>query len=468
MRLGFKFYTGNGKPITLWTPFDQPVGSRMKQWGAIQQAKVSYADFEISECTVDFTNPSDDLIRALMAIVIAEPTPLDMGLPYLSASLWIQDPRFGYTPQPIFYGLILDLAFKDGAVPGATVTMHDFTRLQILERDVQDYQNLTDADIATMLALRLNEAAGTADGKDVVSEVRIDPDALKERRTSSTVGAVRRWQARLLDLSSWDRLKTYARRLGFTISRAVKTNYAGEEYWQIDITPVQGAMERVAGTYRRGDGELISFNPRYSPPGPVMTRNTMSKRFDAVHEIMMLENAKGCVSLNPEGNVVDKGGNVLPLGAIKGPTVLMDKDGKPLTLEEYQQTTGPTFLDNLRNLGAGSTEPLRAYHDRISYRKGVQVPGSVPVAAAQDGSAPVQNVPALQENLADAGSLYWRYTAQLATRLNPFLTTTDYLKIEGYGVWDANWAIRSFSHTLGDNPQSNFDLTFGDPVRVSG
>lgn len=469
MRLGLKFYTGPGKRTMLWTPFDKPPTERQKRWGAIQTAKISYADFEISECTVTFVNPSDDLIRALLAVVIAEPTPLDAGLGYLSASLWVQDPRFGYDPKPIFYGLVLDLAASyDSGSPTVTVTLHDFARLQILQRDVQDYQNLTDSDIASMLALKLNQAAGTDDGKDVISEVRIDAAALKEKRTSSSVGLVRRWQARLLDLNSWEKLVTYAGRLGFTVSRAVKVNFGKEEYWEVSITPVQGAQEKVAGTYTRGGGEIISFTPRYAPPGPVMTKNVMSKRFDAIHEIMMLENAKGCINLNAEGNVVSKSGEVLPLGALHGPVLLVDRDGKQVTLKQYQQTTGPTFLENIRALGAGSDARLREYHDRISYRKGLQVPGTVPGAAQQDGAGNAGGAPAMQENLADAGTLFWRLTADLATRFNPFLTTTDYVGIKGYGVWDANWAIRSFSHTLSENPQSNYSLTYGDPVRVSG
>jgi hypothetical protein len=472
MRIGLRFYTGvkeDGGHTTLWTTITDTDKTRQTmRWGRIASAKLSYADFEITECNVTIANPSDALIRALLAVVVAEPTPLDTGLDYLSASLWVQGPRFGYDPHPIFYGLILDLNYTDGDSPTVSFAIHDFLRLQVLQRDIQDYQNLTDNDIALMLMVQLNRAANTGPG-DVISQVYVDPDAIRERRTSASIGAVRKWKARLLDGTAYDRLKMYAMRLGFKISPATKVNYGGEAYSEIEIVPIQGKYEKVAGTYRRGDGEVLSFSTSYAPPSAVMTRNVMSKRFDAINEIMMLENAKDCVSLDTQGTVIGGSGESLPLGAIQGPIKLTDANNKPISLAQYQTITGPQFARNIAELGFTSAADLRAYNDRISFRKGLHVPGSIPGSVAiQNSSSPVTQIPALQENLSDTGSLFWRITAKLQTRFNPFTTTTDYLSLAGWGVWDGVYAIRTFTHDLSEKPTSTYDLTFGDPTKQSG
>jgi hypothetical protein len=474
MRLGFRYFTGqteNGGFTTLWTTVTNPakdeVNGHMPRWGRIQSAKLSYSDFEITECNVTFANPSDALVRSLLAVVVAEPTPLDQGLDYLSASLWVQDPRFGYDPHPIFFGLILNLAYSDGDNPSLSCTLHDFMRLQVLERDIQDYQNLTDQDVAQMLAVQLNRAANTG-ASDVLSYVKVDPAALQEKRTSTGVGAVRKWQARLLDGTAYDKLQMYASRLGFKISPITKVNSGGEVYSEISIVPTSGQYEKSSGTYRRGDGEVINFSASYDPPSAVLTRNVMAKRFDAINEIMMIERAKDCTTLTAKGMLQSKSGEDLPLGAIQGPIKLEDAQGHPITLAQYRLITGPSFAANIKDLGYVSQRNLQTYNERISYRKGLHVPGSVPGTIIQDGGGSLEPAPVMEENMAQSGSLFWRMTGKLQVRFNPFMTTTDYLDLAGWGVWDGVWAIKSFTHDLGANPTTSFDLTFGDAVRLSG
>lgn len=498
MKVGFKFYSA-GEDRELWTML-KPGTKDLKSWGRIQSAKISYADFEITEATVHIVNPSDELVRAMLAIVIGEPGPMESGLEYLTGSIWVQDTDFGYEPLPLFLGIILKISYSDGAVPSLTITLHDFKRLITLTRDVQDYQNLTDQDVAGMLFLRLQEAIDDGSNR-LLQNIVVDQEAMDSKRTTTSTGAVRQWVARLnvdpalvtqdlrpitelvtvsdsnhrrvqprmTDMTVLQKLRVYAYILGFTISYSVAKDDAGKAFVKLTIKSIAGANELSAGTYTRGDGQVISASFDYDPPGQVMQRNVLSKRFDPANEMWMLENAQQCLSVDKDGIIRSKSGEQLSADAIRGMNVPTDpKTGQPLSQSEYLKRVGGLFKENADLYGSSSKKNLREYHDRIAYRKGLMVPGTTPQSIEQPTDVAGTDMISFQENLAQAGSLYWRITAKLTTRLNPFLTTTDYLTLGGWGVWDGTYAIRTFNHTIAENSTTTFDLTYGDPVRLSG
>lgn len=158
MRVGFRFNKAtreNGKAttkrVTLWSTI--PTGARDKtgaaavegRHGKITNVNLSYADFEITECKVTIQNPSEELVRTLLAVVIIEANPMDQALDLIDGSVWIQDSRIGYETVPVFHGVILNLQMNDGPPESLTVTMHDFRRLSNMMRDSQDYQNIPEA-----------------------------------------------------------------------------------------------------------------------------------------------------------------------------------------------------------------------------------------------------------------------------------------------------------------------------------
>lgn len=464
MRVGFRFYTNTG-PLTLWTTILPGHGAQPSSWGRIVKATVSYADMQISEAKVTFAAPNDRFIRSILAVCVPEATPLDLGLDVLCGSLWVQDVRFGYEPQPLFYGNILSV--EDGFAPGGrtcTVTLHDFRRLINLQRDLQDYQNLTDDSIMQMLAMRLNEVLAQ-DGVQI-GMVSVDQEALARVRRTST-GAIRQYnsrsQGRMLHASELDKMRAAARALGFTfrVDTIRNPRDPDDTYQKFTLLPIGGSLEKAAGTYRYGDGEVISFAPRYTPPSGVLQRDVMNKRFDAVNEILQLENAAACVELDKEGIARGKDGGILARDAITAPTMLTDAEGRPVSLGEYQQTTRPTFIEGLRLLGGDSTADLWKYHDRIALRKGLLAPGSAPSPIQQSGPGGATDYMGFVESSQETGELFWRFTGRLQTRFNPLLTTTDYLEMAGFGVWDGVWGIRSFTHEIGAHSMTNWDLTFG-------
>lgn len=483
MRVGFRFNRVTGAPgketterVTLWSSApgekaDMAGGLHGEsRHGRISNVNLSYADFEISECKVTFMNPSEELVRALLAIVIVEPNPLDQSLDLLDASIWVQDTsRIGYEAVPLFHGIVLSLQMEDGPPEKLTVTLHDFRRLQSMFRDAQDLQNLTDGDIALMLFSQLETSTNDASGAGALSEVRVDPEALAQVQASSSIGSARRYVARLLDASKYEKLVYYAHLLGFKVTASVaRHKTTGEAYTQLTFAPLMGETQLAAGTYRRGDGEVISFNRQYDPPGTVMTRDVNSKRFDPINEVWVLERASQCVEMDDKGIVRYTAGDEPPPGAIRSPLVPTDASGKPITLDEYAKTMRRGATQQLAALGWNSDSNLWGYHDKIAFRKGLLVPGAVPGPLVEQSERNNGEAGVFQENMASAGTLFWRLTGKLQVRFNPLLTTTDYLKLEGWGVWDGTWAIRSISHALTDNPTTTLDVTFGTPVRISG
>lgn len=447
----------------------RPGGSPPASWGRIAKATISYADFEITEAKVTFNQPSDRLTRALLAICVPEATPMDLGLDLLCGSLWVQDVRFGYEPEPIFYGNILSLEESfQGNGSNLSVTLHDFKRLLNLQRDLQDYQNLTDDSIMQMLAMRLNEIL-TQDGVSI-GQVVVDQEKMQQVRQNST-GAIRQYNSRndgrMLNATQLDKLRVAARALGFSFKVQVVKDPKdpSNPYQKFTMTAIGGELGKPAGTYRRGDGEVLSFAPRFTPPSTVLQRNVMNKRFDAVNEILQLENAKACIELDKEGIARGKDGDILARDAITTPTMLTDADGNPVTLKQYQDTTRPTFAEGLQLLGPDSTADLWKYHDRIALRKGLIAPGQTPSPIQQSGPGGARDFIGFVESTQETGELFWRFTGRLQTRFNPLLTTTDYLRLEGFGVWDGAWGIKSFTHDIGESQTTSFDLTFGDAAK---
>lgn len=510
MRVGFRFYRGDSDtPVTLWSTLPGPTKSPTKaldtRHGRIAKVDLTYSDFEVSECKLHFENPSDELIRHLLSIVIAEPNAVENEVEWITGSVWIQDPRFGYDPVPIFHGIILDVQHTfEGAISKATVTMQDVRRIANLARDAQDFQNMTDDQIAGMLSVRMSEAGGEGS----ISRVEIDPWERQRRRTMTTTGAIRRYAARLWKKSSYEKIVYYAFILGFRVTASVG-NDNGKPFTLLQFAPLglEEGMALASGTYARGDGEVISFSPQYDPPGNLMTRNVNARRFDAANEIMWLMMAKNCHELR-DGIVTDKNGDEVKPQDVAGLGVPNDGpggSGAPFQRNFYSQNTvfdaqtgKPTedfaevsrrvesaFADNIRLLGfpafkAGQWPKLLAYHDRIAMRNGIFLPGQTAtpfMAGAQDatqltnspaGSGDMESGGNFNEAEMDSGQLFWRFTANLVVRFNPLLTTTDYLRMEGFGVWDAVWGIRSISHSLGsDDPTTTLSMTFGDPVKSS-
>lgn len=483
MRIGFRFNRVTGAPgketierVTLWSTAPSGKADTSgglhgdSRHGRISNVNLSYADFELTECKVTFMNPSEELVRALLAVVIVEPNPLDQSLDLLDASIWVQDvSRIGYNAVPLFHGLVLSVQMEDGPPEKLTVTLHDVRRLQSLFRDTQDFQNLTDGDIALMLFSQLETSTNDGSGVGALSEVRVDPAALAQVQASSSIGAARRYVARLLDASKYEKLVYYAHLLGFKVTASVARNpTSGEAYTQVTFVPLSGETQLAAGTYRRGDGEVISFTRQYDPPGTVMTRDVNSKRFDPVNEVWVLERATQCVELDEKGVARYSSGEDIPPGAIRSTMVPQDATGRPISLEEYANTMRQGATQQLAALGWDSNADLWGYHDKIAFRKGLLVPGAVPGPKTEQSERDNGETISFQENMASAGTLFWRLTGKLQVRFNPLLTTTDYLKLEGWGVWDGTWGIRSISHSLTDNPTTTLDLTFGTPVRISG
>lgn len=494
MRVGLRFYSA-GEQRELWSTVG--LGGKGEAWGKIQSIKIDYADMEITECTVTFTNPSDDLIRAFLALCVIEPSPLDDTY-YNTASIWVLDPRFGYDPLPIFVGLILKCSVSDRGVKTLSIVMEDFKRLQSLARDIQDYQNLTDQDVAAMLLMRLREAT-TVDGKTPLLDLVVDRDAMSQKRTATSIGSVRQWvaqvevdpklidraptpiapmdgatdpakrrtQPRMIDMTPLQKLRYYANALGFTTREEPAVRPDKTAYVKVTIVPKAGALENPSGTYQRGDGEVLDFSWSYDPPGQVMQRNVMSKRFDPVNEMWMLEHAKSCIKMNLDGTITDKEGNALPPGAIRNPIVPTDANSKPLSLDEYRSTMSPFIKSMADDFGAGSKKTLREYHDKIAYRKGMNVPGTTPQTLTEPSSG-TKDIASFNEDMSQQGTLFWRITAKLTVRFNPLLTSTDSLKLTGWGVLDGVYSIQSFTHNLSEQASTSFSLTYGDPVRLSG
>ena len=290
MRVGFRFSKGgykNGQPIsqkvTMWTTVpgtslvgDAPIEGRH---GKITQVTMSYADFEITECKITIQSPSEELVRQMLAVVVIEANPLDQALDLLDASVWIQDLRYAATPSPIFHGVILSLQMNDGPPDTLSITLLDFRRLQSLSKDVQDMQNLTDGDIALLLHSQLSLAINAAGDKgNALISVVVDREALAQKQQLTSVGAVRRYVARLTDATKYEKLCYYAYMLGFKVTASVDKDATGEAFTKILFVPIDGDTQLAAGTYRKGDGEVISFSRQYDPPGGVLSRDVMNKR----------------------------------------------------------------------------------------------------------------------------------------------------------------------------------------------
>ena len=62
--------------------------------------RIAYADFEITECKVTIHDPSEELVRQLLAMVIIKANLLDQALDLLDGSVWVQDQRFAPTLVP--------------------------------------------------------------------------------------------------------------------------------------------------------------------------------------------------------------------------------------------------------------------------------------------------------------------------------------------------------------------------------
>ena len=291
MRVGFRFSKGgykNGQPtsqkVTMWTTVpgtsligDAPLEGRH---GKITQVTMSYADFEITECKITIQSPSEELVRQMLAVVVIEANPLDQALDLLDASVWIQDLRYARTPTPIFHGVILSLQMNDGPPDTLSITLLDFRRLQSIIRDVQDMQNLTDTDIAGLLMSQLSTAINaTGDKGNALVKVEVDREALAAKQQLSSTGAVRRYMARLSDASKYEKLCYYAFMLGFKVTASVaKDDANGEAFTKLSFVPIDGETQLAAGTYRKGDGEVISFSRQYDPPGGVLSRDVNNKR----------------------------------------------------------------------------------------------------------------------------------------------------------------------------------------------
>lgn len=499
MRVGFRFYSA-GQFRELWTTLGK--GQKGENWGKIQSVKIEYADFEVTECTVTFTNPSDELIRGLLALCVVEPQVFD-EVTYNTGSVWVMDSQFGYDPIPVFIGLILKMNYSDQGMPSASVTMHDFKHLMSQYRDVTDYQNLTDQDIASMLARQLTIGTQDAEGNALIKDVIVDRDEQQARRAVSAVASVRQWSAavnvdpaalkgfdpsqipnnnpqdgaqhggkprtnpRFVDSTPLQKLVHYAYILGFSVSLAPAKREDGSAYVRATIYPIGGAEDRVAGTYSRGDGQVISFNWDYDPPGLVLQRNIMNKKFDAVNEVWMLQNGLSCIQMDKNGNVLSKSGDELAPGSIRAANQITDQQGNVISPQQYKEMVGPLIKKMADEYGAKSKRKLREYHDQIANRKGLNVPNTTPQTVAAPSSSSDGTAGNFLENMADSGSLFWRMTAKLTVRFNPFITSADSLMLSGWGVFDGPYGIRNFSHTISENPTTSFSLVFGDPVKMS-
>lgn len=471
MKVGFKFHDGT-KQVTLWTT---PGKQGLQRDAPITSVRLSFADTEISECQIQFENPSERFMRAMLAKVIAEPTPLDQEVSLLKCSLWVQHPRFGYEPVLLFVGLALDMGGKMGAPNTMSLTLHDFSRLQNIERDLQDYQNLTDGEIAISLMQRFSEAV-----PGVIREVVVDQQALMEYRTNASYGAVRRWNASLVDpkgyLSAMDKLRAYASVLGMRLSvkhivedGTEKTVLSIAPRGQANSTGIEPAADKA---YVRGDGEVMDFSWQYSAPGAVMTRNVNDRRFDPYLEAWRLERAKCGTKIDKDGLIKTNDGRVLSSFEIVSQRSITDSNGKPLTTTEVAQISEPMFRDNVIKLGWNSQQPLREYQKQIAGRTSIFNPSGTagPNASTTQSSNGVDPTASftVMENQLGQGTLYWRFTGKLTVLMNPFITTTDYLQLQGFGLFDGVWGIRSITHDISNSmPKTMFDLTFGDPVRLS-
>ncbi|WP_155300528.1 hypothetical protein [Deinococcus kurensis] len=470
MKLGFQFHR-EGQQVTLWTVIPDKPGGRVMgtEHGGLSQVSLSYSDSEITECRLTFQNPSENFVRQMLSIIIAEATALDQVLDFMTGTLWVQDTRVGYEPVPLFSGVILNLSCQDGPPDTCTVILHDFWRLANAGRDIQDYQNLVDADIAGMLGQRLSALTGD-DGQAAVTQVIIDREAVQSRTAAASAAPVRRFSARLFSATAYEKVVKVCAALGFRVTsypHPTKKMPDGRPVTMLSITPWQGNIERPAGTYRRGDGEVISFQRQYDPPGQVMQRNIMSRKFDPVMEVLMAENALNCTTMDKDGNLRDAAGELLSPLRIESAAVLRDPNtNKPLDKESYKEWVRKTFQTNTTALGWNSKKGLMAYQDRIAFRAGVHAPsGGAGNPAVQAQQQYTDSPLIIDENLSQ-GNLYWRFTGKLTVQFNPLLTTTDYLDLKGWGVWDGVWGIRSITHNISETPQSTFDLTFGPPARI--